>query len=70
MAVTKPGHLSKKNLKQFMAAKQKAGERVVEPRAGKTVAPNRTKKSLGVRAKPKQGVLTRRRVRSRIATGK
>ncbi|MCI0572505.1 MAG: hypothetical protein L0Y66_17255 [Myxococcaceae bacterium] len=68
MAATKPGHLSKKNLKQYLEARTKRGETAAEPKVA--VKGNRTKKSLAVRAKPKQSVLKRRRVRSRIAAGK
>lgn len=42
----------------------------VKKKLEKTNTPNRTKKKLSARAAPKQSVLKRRRVRSRIAKGK
>jgi hypothetical protein len=68
MAVSKPGHLSKKNLKQFVAARVKAGERIAEPT--ETVKPNRVKKSLSNRSKAKAPARAARRIRMRIAAGK
>jgi len=65
----KMGHLSKKNLKQYLASEKGAALKTAAPKkAGETA--NRSKKKLAARAKVKTGVLKRRRVRTRIAAGK
>ena len=57
------GHLSKKNLKQYLASKNAPAVKVAKVN-GET--PNRSKKSVANRAKPKVSSLKARRVRKQF----
>jgi len=58
------GHLSKKNLKQYLASKAAPAVKVAKV-SGET--PNRTKKSIANRATPKNSSLKARRVRKQFS---
>lgn len=58
------GHLSKKNLKQFLASKGAPAVKVAKVN-GET--PNRSKKSIANRATPKASSLKARRVRKQLS---
>lgn len=58
------GHLSKKNLKQYLASKNAPAIKVAKVDGN---APNRTKKSVKNRATPKASSLKARRVRKQLS---